>query len=189
MTTFVITGAPVTVGLLAACTLVVIVVAGLGLARGWGIRPALWTGLAMSVVIIGTVTLGSVVTGEFGGRSGVSLVPFQEIQRGLDNRGSRARINLMGNLALFAPLGFTIAGLVRKGFWTRLGLAAVGGLALSSAIEVTQYSFGRIADIDDVILNTTGALTGGLIGAAIGVAVARAQGRKARGLHTPQVEA
>lgn len=179
MTRYVIAGAPVTVGMLLVCTLVVAVVAAVGVARGWGIRPALWTGLVMSVAVIGIITLGSAVTGEFGGQSGISMVPFQEIQRGLDHRGSRARINLVGNIALFVPLGFTIAFLVRNGFWARLGLAGISGLVLSCAIEVTQYSFGRIADIDDVILNTSGALVGGLMGALVAMSVARTTRRRA----------
>ena len=164
--------------MLALCALVVIVAAVVGLTHGRGLRPALWAGLAISIVMIGGITLGSAVTGEFGGQAGVSLVPFQEIQRGLDNRGSSARINLAGNVAMFVPLGFVIACLVRSGFWARLGTATFTGFVMSSGIEITQYFFGRVADVDDVILNTAGALAGGFVGALIGTLVVRSQRRR-----------
>lgn len=175
MTHSIVAGAPVTVAMLVLGTLVVLVMAVVGLVRGRGLRPALWAALATSVVVIGVITLGSAVTGEFGGQSGVSLVPFQEIQRGLNNRGTSSWTNVVGNVALFMPLGFAIACLARSGFWARWLLAALSGFVLSTAIEITQYSFGRVADIDDVILNTSGALAGGLVGALVAVTVIRSQ--------------
>lgn len=163
----------IAVAVLVGYLLAVIVAAAVGLARGRGLRPALWTVLVLTLALIGVITLGSAVTGQFAGQPGVSLVPFQEIQRGLDNRGSSPWTNLVGNIAMFLPLGFAIACLVRGGFWARVGLATVSGLVLSAAIEVTQYSFGRVADIDDIILNTSGALAGGVVGAVVAVAVIR----------------
>ena len=175
MSDTVVAGAPVTGAMLAVCVLIVVAVAAVGLARGHGFRPALWAGLAISVVMIGVVTLGSVVTGQYTGEPGVNLVPFDEIQRGLNNRGTSSWTNVVGNVALFVPLAFAIACLARGGFWVRWLLATVSGLVLSTAIEVTQYSFGRVADIDDVILNTSGALAGGLLGAVIAATAMRGQ--------------
>ena len=163
--------------MLAVCVLAVLVVAVVGLARGRGLRPALWAGLAISVTMIGIITLGSAVTGQYTGDPGVNLVPFDEIQRGLNNRGTSSWTNVVGNIALFVPLGFAIACLVRGGVWARWLLATMSGFVLSTAIEVTQYAFGRVADIDDVILNTSGALVGGLVGALIGALMARQRGR------------
>lgn len=166
---------PLVVAALTVCVLVVVVVAVVGFARGHGVRPALWAVLAMSICAIGVITLGSVVTRQLVGEPGVNVVPFQEIQRGLNNRGTSSWSNVVGNVAMFVPLGFVIACLARGGLWGRLALATVSGLVFSAAIEITQYSFGRVADIDDVILNTSGALAGGLVGALIGALVARNQ--------------
>lgn len=169
---------PLVVAALTVCVLVVVVVAVVGLARGQGVRPALWAVLAMSICAIGVITLGSVVTRQLVGEPGVNVVPFQEIQRGLNNRGTSSWTNVVGNVAMFVPFGFVIACLARGGLWGRLILATVSGLVFSAAIEVTQYSFGRVADIDDVILNTSGALVGGLVGALVAVLVTRAQQRR-----------
>ena len=72
------------------------------------------------------------------------------------------------NVAFFVPLGFLLA------YWGRRGIGwAVGaGLAVSLLIEVTQGSalWGiypcpyRVAEIDDLITNTSGALLGWLLG-------------------------
>ena len=168
-----IAGDSLVVAILGVGVLTVLVVAAAGWKRSRNLRPALWTGLVITLAMIGLVTLGSVVMGPYMGAPGVNLVPFQEIQRGLNYRGTAAELNLVGNIALFMPLGVAIACLAHGGFWARWALAIVSGLVLSAAIEVTQYSLGRVADIDDVILNTSGALAGGLVGALIGALVAR----------------
>jgi glycopeptide antibiotics resistance protein len=67
-------------------------------------------------------------------------------------------LNIVGNLALFAPFGAL--------FWTltrRLVLTMVVGCALSVLIEVAQLGLGRSTDVDDVILNVVGTLLGVLI--------------------------
>ena len=84
------------------------------------------------------------------------------------SRGSTARgfcmRNARGNVALFLPLGILIP-LVwpRRRFWSGLMIA----LAASISIEVLQYLSrpwsNRLADINDVILNVTGACLGLLV--------------------------
>jgi glycopeptide antibiotics resistance protein len=72
--------------------------------------------------------------------------------------------NLLGNILLFVPIGFLAVILVGRRVW--LVTAAAG--ALSACIELTQLALGnRWADIDDILLNTTGALLGALVGAAV----------------------
>jgi hypothetical protein len=68
-------------------------------------------------------------------------------------------INLVGNLLLFAPLGFFVPVLYSK---SRSGLKILAiGFVLSLSIELSQFALAtRIADVDDVILNTLGALLG-----------------------------
>jgi glycopeptide antibiotics resistance protein len=167
--------APLVLALGAIAVVVALVV---GLVTGRGVRVALWFALAFSLAIIGVLTLGSALNSGFTAARGVNLEPFTEIDRGFNNRGTDSWRNVVGNVALFVPLGFAIACLARGGFWARATLATATGLVLSTAIEIAQYSLGRVADIDDIILNTTGALAGGVLGAAIAVTVVRA--RRAR---------
>lgn len=66
-------------------------------------------------------------------------------------------INFVGNIVMFMPLGFFPPLLWRKGKWWKAGLY---GLCLSCCIEMCQIPIHRGTDIDDVWLNTLGALVG-----------------------------
>jgi glycopeptide antibiotics resistance protein len=89
-----------------------------------------------------------------------NLVPFHTLAIYLDNLGSDFWMrNLFGNLALLLPLGvlgpIAFPALDR---WWRIALVA---LFYSVAIELIQRLVpARSADIDDVIVNLTGALLG-----------------------------
>ncbi|WP_245579649.1 VanZ family protein [Alteribacter aurantiacus] len=70
---------------------------------------------------------------------------------------------LLGNVIMFIPFGFLFPLVYRR--WRRsiLGILPVGffALLLSTFIEVNQYFFTyRVANIDDVILNTMGGIVG-----------------------------
>ena len=95
----------------------------------------------------------------------VHLVPFETIRTALshDFRSSEF-VLLVGNVALFAPLGVLLSNLAAR---PSLGIAIGAGLALSAAIELTQLGLSvilghsyRTADVDDVILNVGGCLAG-----------------------------
>ncbi|GAA1846293.1 VanZ family protein [Microlunatus capsulatus] len=109
-----------------------------------------------------------------GGR-GPQLVPFAfvgDILRetaGLDlaaTLASRATLQVVFNVVLFVPFGL----LVRRAVGG-VGRTTLLGLATSLLVEVTQGTalFGlypcpyRLADVDDLIANTTGALLGALL--------------------------
>jgi len=86
-----------------------------------------------------------------------NVVPFHSILSIIssDNSFAYKAYQLAGNLLLLAPLG-ALAGL-----WSRRLPAWFGiviGFAVSGAIEAHQYLAytWRIADIDDVLLNTLG---------------------------------
>jgi len=71
---------------------------------------------------------------------------------------------LVGNLLAFVPLGLLLPAANRRIAWP---LVILAGLALSAAIELTQYGLSlyvghgyRAADIDDVIVNVTGTIVG-----------------------------
>ena len=68
-------------------------------------------------------------------------------------------LNLIGNTAMFIPLGI-VWPTVFKGLNTH-GKAISAGFGVSLAIELLQLPFfGRVSDIDDLILNTLGYLLG-----------------------------
>lgn len=90
----------------------------------------------------------------------VNLIPlrvfsdtYQQITQGNWNY---LIINVMGNLLMFAPIGFFVALLWGKG-WKQ---AVLWALAVSLFIELTQLPQGRATDIDDVWLNMLGGLLG-----------------------------
>lgn len=71
------------------------------------------------------------------------------------------RINLVGNIVVFMPLGFFLP-LLWRGFDRALPVAAFGFL-FSLTIEIIQYPLHRGSDVDDIWLNTLGCLLGYLL--------------------------
>jgi glycopeptide antibiotics resistance protein len=84
----------------------------------------------------------------FGAPGRVSLVPFRDLL-------SDSPPQIVGNLLLFAVLGFFLPIRFSIGFRRVLAIAA----GCSLAIEVSQYVFllDRVSSVDDVLLNTVGA--------------------------------
>lgn len=85
------------------------------------------------------------------------LKPFEEISRALNRRSYWLLFMLLGNIIMFMPVGFFPALLWRRWRWWKSLLA---GFCTSAMIELIQFFIGRSTDIDDVILNTAGALIG-----------------------------
>ena len=81
--------------------------------------------------------------------------------------GSPAVLQFVFNIALFVPLGVIVRRYLSRG----IIVATLTGLAVSLLVETTQYTgiWGlydcayRLADVDDLIANSTGALVGALI--------------------------
>jgi glycopeptide antibiotics resistance protein len=95
--------------------------------------------------------------------SNMHFVPFGTIRTqvafGLEHSEAR---QLIGNVALFVPFGFLLPAAVRtcRRLWVTLVVAA----ALSVLIETLQALLpSHTTDVDDVILNTTGAALGYLL--------------------------
>lgn len=66
--------------------------------------------------------------------------------------------NLFGNIIMFLPFSFVMMWVFNM---TNVIKIAILACLLSLAIEVTQYYTGTgVADVDDVLLNTTGAIVG-----------------------------
>lgn len=85
------------------------------------------------------------------------LTPFQEIRRAIRVDHSWLWFMLAGNIAMFMPIGFFPGLLWRRWSWWK---ALLTGFGASFTIEFVQFFIGRSTDIDDVILNTTGAVLG-----------------------------
>jgi len=89
-----------------------------------------------------------------------NLIPFRTLAIYWNNLGSEFWLrNLFGNVLLLLPLGLlgpiALPALDR---WWRVALVA---LLFSATIELIQLAVpDRSADIDDVIVNVTGALVG-----------------------------
>lgn len=67
-------------------------------------------------------------------------------------------LNLIGNIALFVPVGW-VAFLIFGGIWP----ATLAGLAFSFLIEVAQYVLAAgYSDVDDLLFNTLGTLLGAM---------------------------
>ncbi|MFJ9390657.1 VanZ family protein [Nocardioides sp. NPDC101246] len=120
---------------------------GVAWRRAWG------HSLAEVAIVYGTVpgVLLTLLPGNNGILSGnVSLVPFEDMS-------TMGPIGLIGNLLIFAALGFF--GPIRfpalRSVWRVLVLAT----AASVSIEVLQHllPLGRVSSVDDVILNAGGA--------------------------------
>lgn len=89
-----------------------------------------------------------------------NYVPFKTILPQLrgEPRWSFAIINLVGNTALFVPVGFLVPLVYRKMNWRKsLALAIAVGLAMEGMEGM--FSVG-IVDVDDVILNALGVMIG-----------------------------
>ena len=70
---------------------------------------------------------------------------------------------MLMNVFLFFPLGLTLSNALprRWNHWLRLGVTTLVGCLLSAGIEYAQYRFSLgMAETDDVLCNTLGALLG-----------------------------
>ncbi|MEA4944587.1 MAG: VanZ family protein [Propionicimonas sp.] len=86
-------------------------------------------------------------------------------------RANRALFQAAFNVVLFLPLGYFLRVLWRRG----VVIATLLGFGISAAIEFTQrtgiwglyHCAYRVFDVDDLILNTSGALLGSILAAPI----------------------
>lgn len=62
------------------------------------------------------------------------------------------------NVVLFVPLGFLLPLIWKR--YRRMGKTAAAGFLLSAAIELSQLFNRRFTDVDDLVMNTLGAVLG-----------------------------
>lgn len=92
----------------------------------------------------------------------VNLVPFRTMAHDLRWGGRDFVVNFVGNVVVFLPLGALLWRLDprRVSAWKVVAAAA----AFSGSIELAQWFSGRrVCDVDDILLNTAGALLGYLL--------------------------
>jgi glycopeptide antibiotics resistance protein len=135
--------------------------AGLHVPRGTLALRKTLTALLLTgyTAVLSYLTLLPQTTHPLPRESALRLVPLGSIAEFLAAGGWPMLVNVVGNLAAFVPLGI-LWPLLREGRTTarRVGLLA---FSVSLLIETLQYGSGRrIADVDDVLLNTAGGLLG-----------------------------
>ena len=175
----------IALALIAAAPLILLA----AVAIAWRRRTRSWPEAAVPVVrafAIPTVILvilvfalrpGDIVPGD---TYAINLEPFRDLRRSVEF-GESVSIdiqNVIGNAAMFVPLGLAIAWVFPG---ARFVLAMLVAIVLSVTIEVAQStpSVGRSSDITDVIMNTTGAGIGFVVGRAV------LRWRRSRSMATP----
>lgn len=95
--------------------------------------------------------------------SGYNLVPFTEIFR-YPIGSQNFYFNVIGNIVLFIPFGYFISTYIKP---KRILPILIVSVISSTTIEFVQLCIGRSFDVDDIILNTLGAIIGFLIYVAL----------------------
>ena len=90
---------------------------------------------------------------------GYNLVPFTEIFR--YEIGSQAFLmNVVGNIVIFIPFGYLISTYIKP---KKILPILIVSVISSATVEFVQLCIGRSFDVDDIILNSLGAIIGFLI--------------------------
>lgn len=98
------------------------------------------------------------------GRGNVNLIPFRiftdSLRMASQGDTTYFLINFLGNIATFLPIGFFPMLLFSR---MTVKKASAVGFCVSLFIEVCQIVIQRGCDVDDLLLNTLGALLGALL--------------------------
>ncbi len=87
---------------------------------------------------------------------GTNLIPFKEMTR--YSIGSRGFFyNVIGNIALFIPFGYFVSNYIKANKTHQIVIISI---ISSLTAELIQFKIGRAFDVDDIILNTVGAIIG-----------------------------
>lgn len=124
------------------------------------LRRWMMSNLALSCVAVIIILYATLLT-RVPGSGGLILTPFAAL--------AAARVQpelyreMLMNVFLFFPLGLTLSNALphRWNRWLRIGVTTLAGCLLSAGIEYAQYRFALgLAETDDVLCNTLGALLG-----------------------------
>jgi glycopeptide antibiotics resistance protein len=117
------------------------------------------TGAAVAMAIYLSVFLVLTLVAFHNPGARPNFVPFETIRHDYLVGGQEFVVNVLGNLVAGFPMGWLLPSLLgRRCSWAKvIGL----GFGVSLVIEVLQGLSGqRVADVDDLTLNTTGAILG-----------------------------
>ncbi|GAA2796039.1 VanZ family protein [Saccharopolyspora taberi] len=97
------------------------------------------------------------------GEPELALVPLRDLVDQLYGRPVAATVQIAGNLLVLAAFGAFLP--MRFAALSRPHRIAVAAAAVSLAIELLQYALrlGRVSSVDDVLLNTAGAVLSSLL--------------------------
>jgi glycopeptide antibiotics resistance protein len=123
-------------------------------------REATIAGLFVWTLLVTKVTMFPLTIIFYDWHGGMNLTPFSSIVEILRTTSPQFAVeNIGGNVVMFIPFGFLMPALFDR--VRRPGAILRRAAAVSVLIEFAQYvTQARSVDIDDVILNTTGALIG-----------------------------
>lgn len=121
------------------------------------------TALADVGIVVGTAPWIWMILTPGGGDSGVNLVPFHDLSWLSTASWQTVFVQVGGNLLVFAALGALLP--VRSARFTSAARVALVAAAASATVEVLQYGLrlGRFSSIDDVLINTAGAVLAALV--------------------------
>ncbi|MER7504705.1 VanZ family protein [Nonomuraea pusilla] len=127
-------------------------------------HPApLRTALADVGIVVGTAPWIWMILTPSNGGEGVNLVPFRDLADVLAAPWQSVLVQVGGNLLVFAPLGALLPVRTRRfASAARVAAAAAAGSVL---VEVLQHvlRLGRFSSVDDVLINTAGAVIASLV--------------------------
>jgi len=123
--------------------------------KGVGRTDALRRTVAEVGMVAGTVPWLWMILTPIPGEGLVHLVPFEDLAGQLERPLSWVFFQVTGNLLVFAAFGLLAPVRWPIGPWRVLGIAALA----SASVEFLQWALdlGRVASVDDVLLNAGGA--------------------------------
>lgn len=122
-----------------------------GVPAGLAIRRA----LATTAMVVWTLPWLVLVLTPLDAPREVRLVPFRDLVEILADRPLTAFFQIVGNLLVFAAVGFGLG----MGWQVRFAYVVAAAAGMSIVVEALQYALalGRVLSIDDVLLNAAGA--------------------------------
>lgn len=131
-------------------------------------RNLLLTSFAVYVLVVLRITQWPTLADD-GAFDRLDLVLAWAYARGLPAAIDVPVVEAVANVVMFVPFGVLFPLVARRSPW----LAVPAGAAFSTMIELSQLTFfpGRVATVQDVVMNT--------LGAAVGAALLAAHGRRA----------
>ena len=124
------------------------------------LRRWMMSNLALSCVAVIIILYATLLT-RVPGSGGLILTPFAALAAA--RQQPELYREMLMNVFLFFPLGLTLSNALPRRWnrWRRIGVTTLAGCLLSAGIEYAQYRFSLgMAETDDVLCNTLGALLG-----------------------------